>query len=577
MNDEQPVALGERPPDLLVRGGEVYFPTLGEFQRCDVAVVGDRIAALVEPDDHPETLQNGADVAIVDATGKRVVPGFLDAHTHLDLHGTFERAYHYVLGGGTTTVISEVAGFGPAFGASGVREFLDATADLPVDVRATVPPQPLIDTFGPASADDATTEALCDLLAEDRVVGVGETDWIHVVGRTTPAETLYARARAEGKPIAGHGAGCSGAKLAAFASVVDDDHEAITGEGAVERLANGLHVIGRSGSIRDDAAAIADAYEQVGAADLSLSTDGMWPPDLIEVGYMDEVLRRVIAAGVPPEDAIRMATFNPARHFGLSDRGVLAPGKRADIVVLDDLESVAVETVVAGGTVVVEGGEPTVGPRPHRYPDEFTDCLHLSVEPDQFHVSPEVATDGVVRAIENRDGLVTAETTVEPPVVDGNLAPDPEAGVCKVALLDRDGDGGFTGFLTGLAPSAGAAATSISWESGGVVVVGANEADMVVAARHVDELGGGWAVVRDGEVIADFPAPVGGIASDLPVETTAARYETVEAALRTLGVDVEKPGLTIQTLTFPGVPVLKLVPTGYADVIHQTVVGLSPD
>lgn len=577
MNDEQAVALGERPADLVVRHGEVYFPTLGEFRTRDVAIVGDRVAALSDASNDDQTGLFDEHTTVVDATDKTVVPGFLDAHTHLDLHGTFERAYQYVLAGGTTTVVSEVSGFGPTFGAAGVREFLDATADLPIDVRATVPPQPLIDTFGTAWADDAQTQGLCDLLDEDRIVGVGETDWIHVVGRSTPADRLYARAREVGKPIAGHGAGCSGAKLAAFASVVDDDHEAITGEGAVERLANGLHVIGRSGSIRDDATAIAEAYEQVGAADLSLSTDGMWPPDLIEVGHMDEVLRRVIAAGVPPADAIRMATLNPARHFGLDDTGILAPGKRADLVVLDDLETVSVETVVAGGRVVVAGGEPTVGPRPHRYPDEFSNSIHLHVEPGHFHVSPNHVVDGSVRAIENRDGLVTVETMVSPPVVDGNLAPDAAGGICKVALLDRDGNRGFTGFLTGLSPDVGAAATSISWESGGVIVVGANEDDMEVAARHVDEIGGGWVVVRDGSVIADLSAPVGGVASDLPVEATAARYEAIEDALRTLGLDVDKPGLAIQTLTFPGVPALKLAPSGYADVFRQEVVGLSPD
>jgi adenine deaminase len=548
-----------------------------------VVVVDDRIAAL--PEDAAPAV--GDDTRVVTATDRVVAPGFVDAHTHLDLHQTFENAYHYAIEGGTTTVVSEVTGYGPAFGAEGVEQFLAATAYLPVRVRAVVPPQPLLDTFEPRRADDEDAEALADLLADDRVVGVGETDWIHAVGRDTPAELLYERADAEDKTVSGHAAGCRGEKLAAFATVIDDDHEAISAEDVIERVENGVHAIGRYGSIRDDVEAIGEAYPEVPTAELSLSTDGMWPRELIDEGYMDAVVRRAIEEGVEPADAIRMATLNPARHFGLDEEGVgsLTPGSVADVVLIDDLDEVNVTTVVSGGEVVFNRGESKVASRNYEYPDCFYDSVNVSTDPDQFRVPADAARDRddgtkAVRAVEHRHGLLSGETTVSPPVEGDELVADPEAEILKATLLDRHpkGDGtGFTGFVTGLGIEAGAVATSVVWETTGVLAIGANDADMRTAVGHIAEMGGGWAVVEDGEVVAELPTRVAGICSDLEVEETAKLYDAVESGLRRLGADGDRPMLAVQTLAFPGVPSLKLSFSGYADITNREVVGLTPE
>ncbi|PSQ48216.1 adenine deaminase [Halobacteriales archaeon SW_6_65_15] len=583
MNDLQPVALGDDPADLAVTGGRVCLPELGEFRARDVVIRDGRVAAL--PEDADPVI--GEDTRVLTADDRVIAPGFVDAHTHLDLHQTFESAYHYAIEGGTTTVVSEVTGYGPAFGAEGVEQFLAATSYLPVRVRAAVPPQPLVDTFEPRRADDEGAEALADLLADDRVVGVGETDWIHAVGRDTPVELLYERAAEEDKTVSGHAAGCRGEKLAAFASVIDDDHEAISGEDVVERVENGVHAIGRYGSIRDDVEAIGDAYPGVPTAELSLSTDGMWPRELIDEGCMDAVVRRAVEEGVEPADAIRMATLNPARHFGLDEEGVgsLSPGNVADLVIINDLETVNVTTVVSGGEVVFNNGEATVAPRNHEYPDHFYDSVQVSADPDQFRVPAEVEAYGdgdtsadEVRAIEHQRGLVSGETTVSPPVEDGELVADPENGILKATLLDRHpkGEGGgFTGFLTGLGLDSGAVATSVVWETTGVLAVGANDADARAAVARVAEMGGGWAVVEDGEVLAELPTRVAGVCSDLEVEETAKLYDAVEAALRRLGADGDRPMLALQTLAFPGVPALKLSFSGYADILNREIVGLT--
>ncbi|WP_227354411.1 adenine deaminase C-terminal domain-containing protein [Haladaptatus salinisoli] len=566
MNDLQPVALGDEPADLVIRDGRVLLPEPCEFQARDVAIKNNRVAAL--PEDATDAV--GEDTKVINASDRVVVPGFIDAHTHIDLHQTFENAYHYALEGGTTTVVTEVTGFGPAFGREGVEQLLAATSYLPIRVYATVPPQPVIDTFEPARAD---VDALAELVDDPRIVGIGETDWIHAVGRDTNAEVLYDRANREGKTVSGHGAGCSGAKLQAFASVVDDDHEAITGDEIVERVENGIHAIGRYGSIRDDMSAVGEAYEAIGASEISLSTDGMWPRQLVREGYMDVVVRRAIEEGVPPADAIRMATLNPARHFGLPNLGSLAPGNVADVLLIDDLETVNVTTVISGGEVVYNNHETTVAPRSYEYPERFYDSVNVSTDPDEFRVP---AAEGAVRAIEYRGGLLSAETTVEPPVEDGELVAAPEDGLLKVALFDRhpDGDGtGFTGFLTGYGAFEGAVATSLVWEVPGVLAAGSGD-DLRRAVAHVNEMGGGWAVVKDGDVVAELPTRVGGVCSDLEVEETAKLYGAIESALRTLGAEVERPMLALQTLTFPGVPSLKLSFSGYADIFSREIVGL---
>ncbi|WP_135806237.1 adenine deaminase C-terminal domain-containing protein [Halorussus marinus] len=576
MNDLQPVALGDGTADVVITGGRVFMPEIGEFQARDVAIVDDKIAAL--PEDAAPVV--GEETRRINASGRVVAPGFVDAHTHLDLHQTFESAYHYAIEHGTTTVVSEVTGYGPAFGAEGVEQLLAATAYLPVRVRVTVPPQPLLDTFEPRRADDADAAALADLLDDDRVVGVGETDWIHAVGRDTPAELLYERAREAGKTVSGHAAGCSDEKLAAFASIIDDDHEAISGEGVVERVENGVHAIGRYGSIRDDIGAIGEASSDVDVSELSLSSDGMWPSDLIDEGYMDAVVRRAIEEGVEPADALRMATLNPARHFGLDGVGSLSPGSVADVVLIDDLEAVTVSTVLSGGEIVYNKGESQVAPRTHEYPDRFYDAVDVSADPEQFRVPAEVADAGAVRAIEYERGLLSSETTVSPPVDGDRLLADPSADVLKATLFDRHPDAApgraFTGFLTGFGLDRGAVATSVTWETTGVVAVGAHDDAMRTAVEHVAEMGGGWAVVADGEVVAELPTRVGGVCSDLEVEETAKLYNAVESAVRGLGATPERPMLALQTLTFPGVPALKLSFSGYADVLNREVVGLAP-
>lgn len=574
MNELQAVALEEEPADLVVRGGEVLLAESGRFTQRDVAVVGDRIAALpVEADGIID-----AETMVVDATDCSVIPGLIDAHTHLDAGQTFERIYHLALEGGTTTVVSEVNTFGSVLGTAGVETFLAATADLPVTVVVTVPPLGLLDLFEPPWADAGEARELQALLDRERVVGVGELTWIYIVGRSSGAAPLIERANELALPVTGHGAGCTGEELVALASIVDDDHEPIEAEGFLARVENGIHAIGRFGA-RDDIDALAEAYRTLGSSDhFSLCSDGIGLDRLANGHYMDRVVARAIDAGVPPAAAYRMATLTTARHFGLADRGSLTPGRVADIVVLSDRESVTVETVIADGEVVVREGEPTVGPRPHEYPDVVFDTLDVALVPADLRVPATAAgPDGRVRAIEHEFAMVTAETTVEPPVLDDALVADPAGDLVKAAAIDRHGGTcRFVGFVTGLGIRDGAVATSSAMQLPVVTVLAANDADAATAVDRLATHGGGWVVVRDGTVIAEHATPVAGVCADTPIADTLGGNADVWSALEGLGVERSDVRVGISSLVFTGVPALKLSVSGYAHVLDRELVGLDP-
>jgi len=576
-NGLQNVVLGTAQADLVVVNGQVVLPEPRTLVDREIAVKGGRIAAVT----NDASSVTGPETTVVNAEGKVVTPGFVNAHVHIDSFQPFERAYHRVLETGTTTVVTETCEFGSCFGASGVRQLLEATDELPVQVFATVPPQAFLDAFsvGYEQFDDADREELSGLLSEDRIVGIGEIPWVQIVGRSSPVEQLAARARTLGKTVSGHGAGCGGRRLTAFATAITDDHEMVSSEDVAERLENGIHAIGRYGTFRNDIDALADAYERFGASELSLSTDWIWPTDIVAEGYMDAVVRRAIEAGIAPVDAVRMATLNPARHFGLPEVGSLSPGSRADIVVLDNLETVAVETVISGGEIVVDGGTAVVGPRPHSYPDWFRDSLSLTVDEGALRVPTTAGSDGEVRAIECEGGTVTSETTVEPAIADGQFVATPDRDALKVALFDRTPDGaggGFTGFLSGFGLEAGAVATSHTWQTPGVLAVGADEDAMRRAIADVVEVGGGW-VVRDSETArVSFPTPIGARCADCDIAESAERVADVTETLRELGACLDEPALILQALAFTGVPSLRMSFSGYEDVFERKTVGIDP-
>lgn len=575
MTDLHAVVLGNRSADLVLQNGRVFQPETMSYEYGDLLVCGDHIAGLVSDSPAP----TGPDTDILDVKGNTIVPGFIDVHTHLDMFLVFERAYRYSLAGGTTTVVTEADRFGMRFGRAGIETLLDATADLQVDVFATLPAGSFYQDVAGRRLPEVDLNAILDMVDRERILGAGEVFWNYALEceEDAPLSELIESVRETNGVVCGHGAGCREDKLSAFATEIDNDHEVLVPKDVAERAARGIVPIGRYGSIRDDIDAFAAGAESVPDGELCLCSDGMWPADLVAEGHMDAVIRRAIKAGIDPARAFRMGTLNAARHFGLDDRGSLSPGSIADIVVLADDRSVNVQGVVSSGSVVVWDGEIRCEDQPFDYPEQVTNSIDIDLTEQRFRVP--TTEEGTITAIEYEEGLISGQTSVDPPVVDGEYRAAPDRDVLKAALLPSQPDqldGGFTGFVTGLSLRKGAIATSDTWGHPNVLALGTSTADMTAATQRVSDLGGGWVVVRNGELVAELPMPVAGVCADEPIESTRNRTEAVREALTAQGMTVAQPLLAVGTLPAVGMPWFKLSTEGYVNVVENKVVGLQP-
>jgi adenine deaminase len=557
------VAAGHAPPDLLVTGGDVVNVYTGEVLRWDVAVAAGRVAAV----GGDLAALAGPATAGLDARGKVLVPGFLDGHTHLDVFVALPELLREAIPRGLTAFVTEMAQVSSALGAGGARWFLDTLAAQPIHGFATAP------VISYLSAERAPGQPLLDetdmlaLLEDPRVVGLGEVYWHRLLpepGRLVP---LMARARALGKTIEGHTAGARGSRLVACAAAgVGSCHEPITAQEALDRLRLGLHVLIREGSVRRDLQAVLEVrHAGVSLRRATLASDGIWPPELLARGYMDGIVQRAIDLGLPPVTAYQMASLNAAEHFGLDgELGGIAPGRWADFLVLPDLRTVRPEVVVAQGRVVAREGRclvpcPAVplpvglydGPRPG------------PLDPASLRLAAP-GSWARVRLIRVAGDIVTAEGEATLPVRDGAVHADPASDVLLAAVCDRrTGGARGLGVVQGFGLGTGAVASTLSFDTADLVLVGGSHDALAAAGRRAVEIGGGFVVVDgQGVVRAEAPLPLGGVAAASPVAEVARELDAVVAALRALGCGLAHPLLTLQTLTFTAIPALRLTTRG---------------
>jgi len=418
------VALGQAPADLLVRGGEVVNVYTAEVIRWDVAVAGDRIAA-VGPDlaglAGPETEE-------IDAGGRVVVPGFIDGHTHLDALVSLPELLREAIPRGLTTVVTEIGQLASALGAAGARWFVASLREQPIHAFATAPVISFLTTDDGTGRPVIGEADLLALLEDPYVLGLGEVYWHRVLPEPEGLARLVERARALGKTVEGHSAGARGAKLTALAALgVDSCHEAITAGEALERLRLGLYVLIREGSVRRDLEAVLGVRQAgVSLRRATLASDGVWPPDLLAHGYMDGIVQKAIDLGLPPVTAYQMASLNAAEHFGLDrELGGIAPGRWADFLVLPDLRTVRPEVVVARGQLVAREGHclvpcPEVPMPAGLYPGPRPGPL----DPASLRLGAP-GSRARVRVIRIAGDIVTAEAEATLPVGDGAVLADP--------------------------------------------------------------------------------------------------------------------------------------------------------
>jgi len=551
------VARGDEPADLVVRGGRVFSVFTREWLETDVAVVDGYVAGLGD--------YEGANV--IDASGRYVVPGFIDAHLHLEspklLPDEFARL---VMPLGTTAVVADPHEIANVLGTDGVHWLLDFCGDLPLDVYFMAP------SCVPASHFESprrplTTGDLEGLLRRTHVIGVAEM--MNFPGVVAGEESELAKVRLA-RHVDGHAPGLLGKRLNAYAAAgIRSDHEAITAEEGRERLRAGIWLLIREASMARNLNALVPLVRELGPEHIAFCTDDRDPEDIAEDGHINGMVRKAVAAGVAPEDALVVATLNPARWHGLPELGALAPGYRADVLVLPDLEEFRPELVLKRGEPlgdivrpdVPEWVRQTVRIAPVAWSD-------LSIPSD----GSEIRVIGLVP-----DQVVTEALVERPRVVDGFAVADPARDLVKIAVIERHLATGRTGvgFVRGSGLTRGALGSTVAHDAHNIVVLGASDEDMLAVVERLVELGGGNVVVDDGRVVAECPLRVAGLLSEAPLADVIAQSSACNEAAAALGWTGQTPFLTMSFLALSVIPSLKITDQGLVDVDRFELVPLA--
>jgi adenine deaminase len=573
------VALGRRAADLYLCNATLVNVYSGEIlEGQDLAICGGRVAYVGPPS---EKLNPGRD--ILDIGGSYLVPGFVDAHAHVDFFANPVSLTPHLLATGTTAVMADPHEAVGALGSQGLEALVTMTRGLPLKFFFSVPvaTPPLPELEGPPIL---STEEVESWLSRPEMRAISEvTPWVRVVSCDEDLLRKFEIAEHHEKRIEGHTTGASLQKLSALvAAGLTSCHEAINAEEARDRLRLGLHVMLRQGSIREDLDCLLDLITHEAGVDTSrvmLTPDWMDPPAILSQGYMDGLVRAAVEGGVPPVVAIQMATLNPARYLGLDTQiGGLGPGRLADAVVIDDLEEVRPRLVIADGKVVARGGE-YVGEElplpadilslpwlPHRViPGEIT--------AEDFQVESPVPDSWItVPAMRVVDKTITERLDVRMPVRDGRIQLPGESDVLKAALWNAELPGFRVAFLTGFGAAVGGLASSLAHEPHRPLVIGRREVDMALALNRMRELRGGIVLAHEGRVRSEIPLPIGGLMSMESLETLASQIDSLNGLLRQMGSSLESPVFTIGFLTFSTLPWVRLTPYGVRDVRSGRVI-----
>jgi adenine deaminase len=572
------VALGKEKADLAIVNAKVVNVYTAEIlEDCAVSIKGKWVAYV--GNNPKDTI--GPDTEIIDAAGKTVIPGLIDGHTHIAWMYTVNEFLKYVIGGGTTTVVTETLEPFAVVGYAGVVDFLESLKDQPIKILATVPVMISISQ----AAKGISQDTLQKLLDRNDVIGLGESYWQAVIQDPDQLLALFEQTLQTGKTIEGHTAGASEKKLTAYvASGVSSCHEPINAEQVLARLRMGLHIMIREGSIRRDLEDIAVIKEQgIDMRRLILATDGASPSDLLEKGYMEYVVQKAIDCGFDPVAAIQMATLNVAEHFKLDGFiGGIAPGRYADLVIIPDINTIAAQIVISNGQVVAQDGNLLLTTRRHQFSEESLNSVQISRElnPSDFIIKASDAADQIkVRVIEMITDLVTAEKQVNWPVTDGELRADVDQDVIKIAAIDRTHNPGkiFVGLIKGFGLKSGAMACSAAWDTSDIIVIGVDDGDMAAAVNRITSLQGASVVANDGQILSELPLPIFGMVSDLPMETIAQKTQEITDAVSKLGVPFPDPFLTLITLTGAAIPYLRICEEGLVNLKDGKTVPLFVD
>ena len=557
------IARGDEPADLVVRGGRVFSVFTREWLDVDVAVADGYVAGLGQYDGDE----------VLDATDRFVVPGFVDAHMHLEssklLVDEFARL---VVPLGTTAVVADPHEIANVLGTDGVHWLLDACAGLPLDVyfmaSSCVPASRFESPRRPLSTGDLEA-----LLRRRRVIGVAEMmNFPGVIAGDEAELAKLSLGEPEARHVDGHAPGVAGKALHAYAAAgIRSDHEAYTLDEGRERLRAGMWVLIREASAARNLHALIPLVGEFGPARLAFCTDDREPEHIADEGHINSMVREAVRAGIAPEDALVIASHNSATWHGLDHLGAIAPGYKADLLLLPDLERFEPELVLKAGRRVEDVPRTEV-------PEWVRHTVRIPIDSLGLADFRIPWAGGPARVIGLVPGQIVTEALIEEPTAaDGFIVADPDRDLAKIAVVERHlGTGRIgLGLVRGFGLQRGALASTVAHDAHNVVAVGIDDADLIRAMGRLAELGGGIVVVEDGTVRAELPLPVAGLLSDAKFGDVVDASRACVAAARELGCTVESPFQSLSFLALSVIPKLKLTDRGLVDVDRFELVPLA--
>ncbi len=550
------VARGEAAPDLVLKGGWVLNVFTGEIIEADVAVSGGTVAG-VGAYDGP---------VMLDVRGKYVSPGFIDGHIHVEstLLSPPELA-KALIPRGTTAIVSDPHEIANVAGKKGIQYILDCSKGLPLDVHVMVPscvPATHLETSGARlSAAD-----LLRFKGKDRVAGLAEM--MNYPGVVFGTEDILEKIAAFCDAVKdGHAPLLSGKDLNAYIGAgIRSDHECTREDEAREKLRLGMHIMIREGTQAKNLKTLLPVVTPASVRQCSLVTDDLHPHDLLEKGHLDHLLNTAMDAGLDPLLAVTMVTLSTAEYFRLKDTGAVAPGYRADLLVLSSLKPCRIETVIKDGETVYREGALVSGSYPTAPLSGFSSMRIKPYDASSFAVPVRGDSIRVLGLV--HDQILTESLTERVPRVDGSAVSDTARDIIKIAVVERHRATGNIGlgFVKGFGLKAGALASSVAHDSHNIVCIGCTDHDMVHAVKTVEKMGGGLAAVRDGGIIGRLPLPIGGLMSDRPLTEVADGWRRMRQAAANLGCTVNEPFMVLSFLALPVIPKLKITDKGLVDV-----------
>ncbi|MBD3347625.1 MAG: adenine deaminase [Candidatus Eisenbacteria bacterium] len=550
------VARGLVPCDLVLRNARIVNVFSAEVYRSNIAIWGGRIIGIGDYEGRKE----------IDLEGGYVLPGLIDGHMHVEsTMVTVQEFARSVVPRGTTSVICDPHEIANVHGLEGIHYILNTAKYSPVNIFV------MLSSCVPATEFETSGARLrgfdlYPLLREKWVLGLGEM--MNYPGILQEDEGLLDKiSMTSNKRIDGHAPGLSGKDLNAYiAAGVTSDHESTSVEEVLEKLRLGMYIMIREGSVTKNLRDLLPAITRDNLPRCFFVTDDRHPKDLLDKGHIDHMIKIAIKEGLDPVAAIRLATINTAQYFGLTDLGAIAPGYRADMVVVDSLKRFKVRTVFKSGKVVAQDGV-MVSSRPRTPEVTLRSSINIKwLTPEDFDIEARGKKAKVIDLVP--DQIITGSSVENVKIEDGKVVADTERDLLKIAVVERHqaSDRIGRGIVRGFGLKKGAIASSVAHDSHNIVVVGTSSEDMMAAVVEISKMKGGLSVVRDGKLVAGLSLPIAGLMSKGSLKDVVKGLDDVRKAARRLGSKLDDPFMAMSFMALPVIPKLKVTDLGLVDV-----------